>query len=85
MKRYINLIIFGLFIVMLTDWIVMGMAISDGSTDIITVTAYIMLICLVVLFSAILYKSFSRAKCPHCCKLNISEGKYCPHCGKEMK
>ena len=36
-----------------------------------------------VMVAAVIYRN-KFFKCPHCGKLRISMGKYCPYCGKEF-
>ena len=61
---------------------VIGLKLFDGNYDII-IEAYIGLICLVTMLICILIRSFST-KCPYCGKMRVSNGRYCPHCGKEL-
>lgn len=48
------------------------------------ITFIILLIDLVIFFTCIILKFFTN-KCPYCGKIQIVNGKYCPHCGKELK
>ncbi len=84
MKHYINYIIAILLLAMIANCIVMGVGIYKMDTSILTVAAYIEAVLILLLLPCLLYKSFSRARCPHCRKINFSEGKFCPHCGKEI-
>lgn len=71
------------FVVFVIDWGIVGLKLLDGDYD-ITVGAYVGATCLVVLFICILYIKFTH-RCQHCGKMIQFVGKYCPHCGKEIK
>ena len=70
------------FLVAVVAWGVMGLKIYDGNYE-ITTEAYITGACLIVILVCAVSKVFTD-KCPHCGKLRVSNGKYCPRCGKEM-
>lgn len=63
-------------------WGVMGLKLLDNNY-LITVEAYIGLICLIVCFICVTYLKITN-RCPHCGKTKQSFGKYCPYCGKEI-
>ena len=65
------------------DWIYIGLKLLDGDYD-ITFGAYLAAVCLIIFFPCALYKKFLSARCPHCKKLLLQNGRYCPHCGKEI-
>ncbi len=64
---------------------VMGIAIYEKEEDIISTTAYIALPCLILMFGGLVYLRWSSAKCPHCERIQLINGKFCPYCGKEIK
>lgn len=68
------------FTVFLFAWGSMGLKIFDNDYN-ITVEAYVGLISIIVCLGSIIYL---RGRCPHCGKLRVSFGKYCPYCGKEI-
>ena len=70
------------FIIAVISWGVMGLKLYDGNYN-ITVEAYTMMACLIVILICALSKLFTD-KCPHCGKMRVSNGKFCPHCGKEL-
>jgi hypothetical protein len=82
MKKIITwlLLIFLFFFVI--DWGIMGLKILNGNYDII-IEAYIGLICFIGLFSCIAIRLLCN-KCPHCGKMRVSNGMYCPYCRKEL-
>jgi len=63
-------------------WGVMGLKLYDGDYN-IKVEAYIMLTCLVITLVCAISKLFTD-KCSHCGKLRVSNGSFCPYCGKEI-
>ena len=63
-------------------WGVMGIKILNNDYN-ITAEAYTVLIAIIILLVIAVFRAFSN-KCPHCGKLRISMGKYCPYCGKEF-
>ena len=70
------------FIIAVIDWGVMGLKLYDGNYN-ITVEAYTMMACLIVFLICALSKLFTD-KCSHCGKVRVPNGKFCPHCGKEL-
>ncbi len=44
---------------------------------------YVALVSYVILLCSLIYLKTTR--CPHCGKMNQTNGKYCPYCGKEIK
>ena len=71
------------FFVAVIAWGIMGLKLYDGNYN-ITVEAYITMGCLIVILGCAVSKVFTD-KCPHCGKLRVSNGKFCPYCGKETK
>ena len=69
-------------IVFIIAWGVIGLKILDNNY-LITAEAYIGMFSLVIFLISILYVK-STNRCPHCGKLKLSFGKYCPYCGKEL-
>ncbi len=82
MKKIVNWTLFITFIVFLIDWGVVGLSLLNGNYD-ITIGAYIGLVCFIIIFACIFYRSFS-SKCPHCGKMLLVNGAYCSHCGKKL-
>lgn len=82
MKKIITwfFVIFLFFFVI--DWGIMGLKILNGNYDII-IEAYIGLICFIGFWVCIAIKLLYN-KCPHCGKMRVSNGKYCPYCGKGL-
>ncbi len=71
------------FLVFVIDWGILGVNLSQGNYD-LEVYCYIAFLCLAVMAAGCLYKVFS-SRCPHCKKLRISGGTYCPYCGKQIE
>lgn len=61
---------------------IMGLKLYDGNYN-IAVEVYITMGCLMVILGCAVSKVFTD-KCPHCGKLRVSNGKFCPYCGKEI-
>lgn len=70
------------FFIAVIAWGVMGFKLYSGDYN-ITMEAYITGACLIVILICALSKLFTD-KCPHCGKIRVSNGKYCPYCGKEL-
>ncbi len=68
--------------VLIIDWGFIGLKLLNGDYN-ITLGAYIALICILIFFTCVIYTKFHN-KCPHCKKLLLQNGKYCPYCGKEI-
>ena len=86
MKKIMPWIFIGAIVVFVIDWGVAGLKILDGNYDIM-VEGYIGIVSWVVLLTCGVYRSFTRSKCVHCGKVNmtLTVGKYCSHCGKSLK
>lgn len=83
MKKWAGWLAVTAFLVFVIDWGVMGVKLLDGNYD-ISAEAYIGLISIVVCLSCILYIRFAH-RCQHCGKTIPFYGKYCLHCGKEIR
>ncbi len=83
MKKAITWISIITFIILLIDLGIMGLKILEHNYNII-IEGYIGSTCYLIFFTCIILKFFTN-KCPYCGKVQIVNGKYCPHCGKELK
>lgn len=81
MKKTITWIFFTALFIFILDWGVVGVKLLNHHYDVMA-EAYIGLISWLTLVIAGICR-ISTAKCPHCKKLLLTKGKYCPHCGKE--
>lgn len=79
-RLWISVLAIAVFVI---DWGVLGVKLFNGNYD-VTVETYIGAVALVVLLLCAVSKLFTD-KCPHCGKLRISNGKFCPYCGKEIE
>ncbi len=82
MKKAANLLLALALFVMFATMLVMGIGVQEMDTDLIRITAYVLAGAWLVYLAAILYKKFSQAKCPHCGEHILSDGTFCPYCGK---
>lgn len=82
MKRITTWVLVIALIIFIIDWGIIGVKLLDGNYDIIT-EAYIGAACFGAMLICAVCKAFTN-KCSHCGKLIQSNGKYCPHCGKEV-
>lgn len=82
MKRITTCVLIIALIVFIIDWGIIGVKLLDGDYDII-LEAYIGAACFGVMLISAVCKAFTN-KCPHCGKMIQSNGKYYPHCGKEI-
>ena len=82
MKRITTWVLVIALIIFIIDWGIIGVKLLDGDYDIIP-EAYIGAACFGVMLISAVYKAFA-SKCPHCGKMIQSNGKYCPHYGKEI-
>ena len=62
---------------------VMGVKIFTHNYDIVA-ECYAAMGCWAVFLLCVLLRAL-QSKCPHCGRLRVSRGAYCPFCGKEMK
>ena len=69
-------------ILFLIDLGVMGLQLLNGNYDVLT-AAYIAAACWIIMLVCADVRLFS-SRYPHCCKLKLSNGKYRPHCCKEI-
>lgn len=83
MKKTVNIIWIVSIILASIILGVMGIKIFSGDYN-ITFEAYAVLIIWIILLCCGLYRNFTRNKCPHCGKVNLSGGNYCSYCGKEI-
>ena len=84
MKRVIRFIQFIAIAAALLTAIVLGIEICTRmNPDYIRTEACIIGSCLAVNVACAIYRLFS-CKCPHCRKIKLTNGKYCPYCGKEV-
>lgn len=81
MKKIIIWIFLITLFVFILDWGVMGVKLLNHNYNIMT-EAYIGLISWLILIITGIGRIVT-AKCPHCQKVLLIKGKYCPHCGKE--
>ena len=82
MKKISTWVLAITFIVFFIDWAVMGLKLLDGNYN-TAAEAYTALLCVAIILICIIIRMFSD-KCPHCGKLRVSSGKFCPYCGKEL-
>ncbi len=86
MKK-VRKILFLIYIIAITvfavDWTVIGILLLRGNYE-ITAGAYVGLVCLIIMFAYLIYRVLSN-RCPYCKKYTPSDGRYCPHCGREIK
>lgn len=68
--------------VLLIDMAVMGLKIFTGGYEIMA-EANIALVCWGVMIVWGIFRLYTR-RCPHCGKPRLTDGKYCPYCGKEI-
>lgn len=83
MKRIAKWVTAIALFVLVIDWGVIGLKIFDGDYDII-VGIYIGLVSWLIAIIGILYIRFAN-RCQNCGRMIQFGGKYCSHCGKEIK
>ena len=83
MKKVMMSIFLVALVVFIIAWGFVGMKLVDGDYD-ITAGAYVAFGCVLIMFGCNLYRIFNT-KCPHCGKLRLTNGEYCPYCGKKIK
>lgn len=71
------------FIVAVISWMLMGLKIYEGNYS-ISVEACIVMTCLLVILICTLSRVFTD-RCPHCGKIRVSKGSFCPYCGKNLE
>lgn len=64
------------------DWLIVSVNVLRGNHQIIK-GAYIALVCIVIMGACALINTFKN-RCLNCGKILLSNGKYCPYCGKEQ-
>lgn len=82
MKRVISWARAIALVAFIIDWAFAGLKLLDGDYD-ITIEVYIAMVCFVVLLICAVCMLFTN-KCPHCGRLRLTNGRYCPNCGKEI-
>ena len=83
MKKCMAWLFVAALVVFIIDWSYIGLSIALHEYDIIAFT-YIGLACWIIMIVCLIYRAFHK-KCPHCGHLLITNGAYCPHCGKHKK
>ena len=84
MKKMLTAIWIIAVIVFFMDWGIVGLSLLNGNYE-IQAGIYIGIVCwVIVIVGGTIYKLFN-GRCPYCGKIRLQEGKYCPHCGKEIK
>lgn len=82
MKKIIAWISIITIIVLVLDLGIIGLKIFNNNYDII-LEGYIGRACFLILPVCAIFRLFTE-RCPHCGKMKIAKGKYCPYCGEEM-
>lgn len=82
MKKIILWISIVTLIVFVIDLGIIGLKIFHHNYNVIP-EAYVGLVCCLILPACGVFRLFTE-KCPHCKKIQITKGKYCPYCGKEI-
>lgn len=83
MKKIITWISIATLIIFVIDWGIVGLKLFAHNYDIIP-EAYIGCACWLILLFCNISKLFTE-RCPHCKKIQIVRGRYCPYCGRELK
>lgn len=83
MKKIISAMWAIAIVVFFVDWIIVGVFLLSGNYE-IKAGICIAIFCFIVIAGYPFYKLF-RNKCPHCRNVLFSDGKFCPHCGKEIR
>ena len=71
-------------IVFAITWGIIGVKLLDNNYNFIT-EAYIACGSFGIFFISLIYLKWGKSRCPYCGKVRMSSGKYCSHCGKEIK
>ncbi len=71
------------FAAFVVDWGVIGVKILNGDYD-ITAGVYLGAVCWAILLACLLFLRFAN-RCPNCGKVLQTDGRFCPHCGKEVR
>ena len=79
MKKILKWSLVIIFIVLLIDLGIIGIKIFSHDYDVI-LESYIGYACFLMLAVCGILMLFST-RCPHCGKVQITKGKYCPYCG----
>ena len=85
MKKVATWIIVISAITLVITMAVMGIGVYELDENMIRTTAYIAIPCWVLLLGGLIYIKWGTAKCPYYGKPRLTNGKYCPYCGKEIK
>ena len=70
-------------LIFVITWGVMGVKLLDGDYD-IELEAYLGGFCILLMTGCAIYRIIS-SKCPHCGKILLTNGRFCPCCGKEVR
>jgi len=81
-KKVLTRILILVFIALIIDLGIIGFKIFNYDYDVIT-EGYIGMVLFPILFVCGVFKLFTE-RCPHCRKIQVTNGKYCPYCGKEL-
>ena len=81
MKKILKWSLVIIFVVLLIDLGIIGIKIFSHDYDVIP-ESYIGYACFLMLAVCGILMLFST-RCPHCGKVQITKGKYCPYCGNE--
>ena len=71
-------------IVFAITWGIIGVKLLDSNFNFMT-EAYIAYGSFGIFFISLIYLKWGKLRCPYCGKVRMSSGKYCSHCGKEIK
>ena len=69
-------------IVFIIAWGVGGLMILNNDYE-SSVWAHVGLVSLVIFCGSLI--CYKNTRCPHCGKMNQTNGKYCPYCGKKIR
>ncbi|MGI6315779.1 MAG: hypothetical protein ACOX17_03780 [Christensenellales bacterium] len=81
MKRILPWVQWIAFVILLTDWAVIGIQLLNGNYDVLA-GGYVALISLLVFVVSLIIRALIN-KCTYCGKIRMSQGEYCSHCGRK--
>ena len=84
MKKLLAAIWIIAIIVFFIDWGIVGLSLLNGNYE-IQAGIYIGIVCWAIVIVGVPIYKLLNVRCPYCRKIRWQEGKYCPHCGKEIK